>query len=430
MPIKILATGDLHIGLSASGVPGNAGTFSARENWKRIVTWAVSNRVDVLALTGDIVDRDNCFFEAVGALQKGFRILAENKIEVFAVAGNHDFDVLPQVIRSGKFNNVHLLGAEGRWELYPFNKDRDRVNFIGWSFTRQYIKEDPLVSFSIQEMDTGIPSIGLLHGDAYAQGSKYAPVSTERLKNIRLDTWILGHIHKPDILNDAHPFICYPGSPMALSSKETGIHSPLLFNVSNNTIGKPERVIISPVRFENIAIDITGTADKEDFRLRLTEGIMEKTVSLVKEFPDTECLIFSVECSGNHRDPVLLDSWSEELTDNYELGTGGNTSVFVKGVSINVAPEIDDIRGLAEQKTPAGLLAGMIIALEEGSDDDRINQIINRWKEKFGKINHSETYLALAKSTGPDNDADSIARIYLLKESRRLLGELLKQKQE
>jgi exonuclease SbcD len=419
-----------HIGLSASGVPENAGIFQARENWNRIVDWAINNRVDAVALTGDIVDKDNCFFEAVGALQKGFRKLADNQIEVYAVAGNHDYEVLPQVIRSGKLTNVHLLGSDGNWELDLFTKGKEKVYFMGWSFTKQYTREDPLSMFRMPETDPGIPTIGLLHGDVYTQGSKYAPVNVEKLKTIRIDVWILGHIHKPDVLNDVNPYVCYPGSPLALSGKETGIHGPLLFTVNNNNVNKPERVILSPVRFEDIAIDITGTEDKENFRLRLTGGIMETAESLEGECPDSKCLVCSIECTGIHKDASLLESWSKELADNYELGRHGDTTIYVRAVSINVVPEITNIRELSDQKTPVGFLAGIITAIEDGKDDERLSQLINKWKDDYRRINRSDTYLPLSKDRESGDLADKAARRYLLRESRRLLGELLKQKQE
>lgn len=99
MPIKILATGDIHIGQRASGLPGNIDGFSAKDTWKRIVEWTISNTLDIIVLSGDIIDHDNRYFEAVGPIQSGFTRLKEKDISVFIVSGNHDFDVLPQIIQ-------------------------------------------------------------------------------------------------------------------------------------------------------------------------------------------------------------------------------------------------------------------------------------------------------------------------------------------
>jgi DNA repair exonuclease SbcCD nuclease subunit len=430
MPIKILATGDLHIGLSVSGLPLNAGVFSARSNWERIVDWAIDNEVNIVALTGDIVEKDNCFFEAVGVLQQGFKKLGENNVEVYAVAGNHDYEVLPQIIKSGNLSNVHLLGAGGKWELAQFAKGKEKIQFAGWSFTRQYIKEDPLRLYSLPDIDPDIPSIGLLHGDAYASVSNYAPINVAKLKTVRLDAWILGHIHKPEVLNEADPFICYPGSPLALSAKETGVHSLLLFTVSNNKVKKPENVLFSPVRYEDIEVDITGSGNEEELRLIIIGGIMEKASSMDQESPDTVSLVCNVTCTGTHRDTGLIESWSRGLTEGFSSATPNNTRVFVREVNISIEPEITNIRDLAGQKTPAGLLAQIIISIEDGNENEHLRQLYNRWKESYRQINHSETFIHLDKGRELTEMTEVTAKTYILKESKRLLGELLKQKSE
>ena len=88
MAIKILATGDLHIGKKISSSVYDTGGLSAKDTWKRIVDWSIDNDVDIIALTGDIVDRDNRYFEAFGPLQSGFKKLKEKGIQVYMVAGN------------------------------------------------------------------------------------------------------------------------------------------------------------------------------------------------------------------------------------------------------------------------------------------------------------------------------------------------------
>jgi hypothetical protein len=83
MPIRILATADLHLGKTSADVSGH---FAAtKHTWETIVNWAIAYAVDVVALCGDIVDRDNRYFEAVGPLQDGLEKLGKNGIEVFMV---------------------------------------------------------------------------------------------------------------------------------------------------------------------------------------------------------------------------------------------------------------------------------------------------------------------------------------------------------
>ncbi|MFV2069114.1 MAG: hypothetical protein ACC645_19270, partial [Pirellulales bacterium] len=64
MPIRILATADIHIGRRPTRLanPDDAHRFSAARMWEAIVERALEEKVDLVALAGDIVDHDNRFF--------------------------------------------------------------------------------------------------------------------------------------------------------------------------------------------------------------------------------------------------------------------------------------------------------------------------------------------------------------------------------
>jgi DNA repair exonuclease SbcCD nuclease subunit len=78
MPIKILATADLHLGKSSADVSGLHA--STKYTWQKIIDYCIHNQIDVLVLCGDIVDWDNRYFEAIGPLQKGFEDLYKHGI--------------------------------------------------------------------------------------------------------------------------------------------------------------------------------------------------------------------------------------------------------------------------------------------------------------------------------------------------------------
>src|SRR5690554_4196479 len=120
MALKVLVTGDIHIGKKSSSVKQDTDESATKSTWTKIVEYVIKNNIDVLALTGDVVDQDNRFFEAIGPLQTGFERLKKAKIDVFMVSGNHDFDVLSQLVDANKYENTHLLGRGGNWEMKTF----------------------------------------------------------------------------------------------------------------------------------------------------------------------------------------------------------------------------------------------------------------------------------------------------------------------
>lgn len=66
MSIRILATADIHIGRRPTRLanPDDAHRFSAARMWEAMVERAIEEKVDLVALAGDVVDHDNRFFEA------------------------------------------------------------------------------------------------------------------------------------------------------------------------------------------------------------------------------------------------------------------------------------------------------------------------------------------------------------------------------
>src|SRR5690554_5452495 len=134
MALTILATGDIHIGKKSTGTQHDSDEIATKSTWLKIVDFAIQNDVDVLALTGDIVDQDNRYFEAIGPLQIGFEKLKNANIPVYMVSGNHDFDVLSQLVDANQYENIHLLGRKGTWEMKVFTKNGESIQFIGWSF--------------------------------------------------------------------------------------------------------------------------------------------------------------------------------------------------------------------------------------------------------------------------------------------------------
>lgn len=430
MSIKILATGDIHIGLKVSGPDTGMRDFSARETWDHIVNWSVMNHVDIIALSGDIIDRDNRFFEAAGSLQSGFTRLKDNNIKVFLVTGNHDYDVMPQIISTGNFNNVKILGQGGTWELINYEKENEKLQFAGWSFPSQHVRRNALKEFDLNdEIDPGIPCIGLLHADFGVNDSLYCPVTYPDFVNLNVGTWILGHIHKPQELNRTHPYIFYPGSPLALSSKEQGLHSPVLITVKNKSVSQPERVLHSPIRFESINIDISALKTKDDLRPFLVEEILEKTEKLENGLTDEKFISYDLTLKGTHKNPGQIESWTYEMKEQFSHEMQG-TKIGLHKIRYNIQPEVSDLRELAKQNSPVGILARLIIAIENEKEEEILRYLLNKWRENYIAMHSRGIYLPLKKSVLSDNEVELTGKQFILTESKRLLGNLLQQKSE
>ncbi|MFH5833854.1 exonuclease SbcCD subunit D [Halalkalibaculum sp. DA384] len=429
MPIKLLVTADLHLGRTSSAVPKSSEENATKYTWKRLVKYAVDNNIDAVALAGDVVDRDNRFYEAIGPLQEGFEILGEAGIPVVMVSGNHDFDVLPDILKSDKYDHVHLLGKKGRWEQITVQCGEEYIQFLGWSFPKQHINQDPSSAYDVKELDPNLPTVGLLHGDVYDKNSNYAPIELSNLVTSHVDSWIIGHMHKPDILNNNAPLILYPGSPHALSAKESGPHGPNIMTLGDGDSISIEQLALSPVRYETFTIDITGIDDETDFRDRLVGDLTDWVQDQPEEFEHASSVVFDVELNGRHTNLTEFDQWTQ-FAGEFEQVLLGDTEVSIRKVKNLAEPEVENLEQLAGQPNPPGTIAKMILDLENGEDSEFLNDFMSEFEDSLEKINRNKTYRPLKIREEQELMDLSETKDLLLRECRHLLAELLSQNEQ
>ena len=125
------------------------------------------------------------------------------------------------------------MGTGGIWESVELTYEGKTLRIDGWSFPSQHVEISPLTTFPDEECDANY-HIAMVHGDLNAAGSRYAPLQLANLREKNVDGWLLGHIHKPNlILNSKDPWVLYPGSPQALDPGEQGIHGCWIVPIYN-----------------------------------------------------------------------------------------------------------------------------------------------------------------------------------------------------
>ena len=84
--LNLLCTGDVHLGRHPTRIPSeiDGQQFSPKSVWQSTVNEAIRRRVDAVVITGDVVDRENRYFEAYGAFEAGISRLEAEEIPVVA----------------------------------------------------------------------------------------------------------------------------------------------------------------------------------------------------------------------------------------------------------------------------------------------------------------------------------------------------------
>ena len=366
--MKLLATSDLHLGRHSS-LPfeeSDPGLTASAQTWHRIVDLAIREDMDALLLAGDLVDQSNRFYEASAELEKGIRRLVGERIPVVMVSGNHDHEVLPELVQRLQGEKdpsgeplVHLLGRNGQWETRKITvRSGEQLQVTGWSFPEQQSRysRNPMETYE-PPPQSGLVSVGLLHCDVNQSDSVYAPVSSADFNGTGLDYWVLGHIHKQIVWRDSAPEVFYPGAPHPFDAGESDAGTVRIID----TAGSSAVVPVAPIRYVTLTYEVT---DGPGSRMR---GEFQDELRALAEHPAIrsdalQLLVLTVRCRGT----VSALNRFMEVQGEHE---GANIPV---GEDLRAVvrkwigePQVEtDLEKLAENSNPAGLLASWILHID------------------------------------------------------------------
>lgn len=354
---RILACADVHIGRRSAGLPADlAAELTPAAAWERLVAHAIRQRVDALVVCGDLADEANSYFESLAPLERAARLLAEAGIPFIAIAGNHDWDVLGRLTEAAA-GPVTVLGRGGRWEHTDVlgRAAGDRVRLFGWSFPQRAVTESPLAEFPLQDIESGMASIGLLHAELNAAGGRYCPVSRAALEAVPLDGWVLGHVHQPTAPGAAggRPFVVYPGSLQGLDTGpgERGVHG--VWEVEALPTGvRTGFVPLTALQYDECTASMDGVTSAGAAQVRLTQVLRDYAGTAREANPTLTCAVLRLRVAGRTALPRhLIMEQLQALQASGDLGVG--VRLVLDEWAVRTLPPID-VETLRHTQTPLG----------------------------------------------------------------------------
>lgn len=400
--MKLLCAADIHLGRQPSRLPSDLAASSRSLGpagaWRRLVDVALEEQVDALLLAGDVVDREDDFFEAYADLRGGAQRLAAAGIPVLAVAGNHDTKVLPRLAEA--VEGVTLLGAGGAWQARVLSgNDGTRVSVVGWSFPESVTGQDPLAGPLPPRGPEA--TVGLLHCDRDQTGSSYAPVRSAELRAAPVDAWLLGHVHKPDIVPAERP-TGYLGSLAATDPGETGPHGAWLLEVAPDGRLRLRGRPLAPLRWERLEVDLSGIAEPGDAQVRVTRAIDRLHARLAASGSQAEAVGCRLALVGRTalRGAVarLLARDDPESTRVSHDGT----AYFIHAWTLEALPELD-LEMLAREPSPVGLLARKLLLLRGHGDPEERAALVRAAAQRLRQVSERR-YLSAAGLDAPADE--------------------------
>ena len=228
---------DLHLGSPMEalskyeGCPEDRIRGAVQKALERMVDLAIREEVAFVLLAGDIFDRKPKDIQPGLHFNNQIRRLKEKGIRTFAIAGNHDAE-------SSTWRNVPRAEVEYLPDDKPGTVQLEAngipVAIHGHSYSKPVVRANLAAKYPAAEMAHF--NIGLLHtslDNPESAHKTYAPCSLQDLIQMDYDYWALGHIHKPEVLNE-FPHILYPGNLQGRSVRELGPRGCYLVKVDPN----------------------------------------------------------------------------------------------------------------------------------------------------------------------------------------------------
>lgn len=429
--MKLLCTADVHIGRRPSRLPSHVDSrpLSCGEAWGRIADLAIEEKVDLVAVAGDLVDRANRFYEAAGPVELGIRRLAHAGIATVMVAGNHDHDVLPWLLEGLGPDEARLLGRGGAWERFTLQRRGEVLHIDGWSFPEGSVQTSPLSSYSLTT--DGAPVLGLLHADLDQPRSRYAPVSLAELRPRAPALWLLGHVHAPRLMEEAgSASVLYPGSPQAMDPGEAGAHGVWIAEIGPGRCASCRMVPLSSVRYEVVEVSVDGIADASEVDRRVVEAVragLKGAAEGAAQLRYLSCRLRLVGRTPLHRGlEDRLRGVCEDLNLSY-----GEATAFVEEVEVRTAPERDLVAIAGGQGAPA-VLARLVTELASEKGAAGPEELLRDAARRMDEVKRARPYLALVRDADDEDDgADEEIDVAeeLREQAALLLDELLAQKE-
>lgn len=351
--MHFLHAADLHLdsplrGLDRyEGAPVDDVRGATRRAFENLVATALSERVDLVVIGGDLYDGDWPDHNTGLFFVKGVTQLAEAGIPVAIVRGNHDAaSKLTKSLRLPR--NVHLL-ADAKPETVVL--DEIGVAVHGQSFVTPAVLDDLASAYPAPIQ--GCFNIGLLHTSLNGRigHDNYAPTTLDVLQGKGYDYWALGHIHAAEIVL-REPWVVYPGNTQGRDIRESGAKGCSLVSVENGVVLDHRAIALDVMRWDKLLLDIATLPDLDSLLDAATVEIRRRLAQ-----SDGRTLALRVRIAGSGPLHRMLAAQPETIEQQLRSAAieASNAQVWIEKVELTTRPQLDLDR-IAERDDPLGLL--------------------------------------------------------------------------
>ena len=254
---RFIHTGDIHLDSPLKGLAGQQGAAAERIRtatriaFENLISQAIEDEVDFVVIAGDLYDGDWRDYQTGLFFVKQMGRLAQAKIPVFLLHGNHDAE--SQITRKLTLPpNVSVFSAR---KAETFRLPHLNVALHGQSFRQRDITDNLVPAYP--SPIAGCFNIGVLHtGLGGMPGhANYAPCAVEDLINKGYDYWALAHVHQAAVLHE-RPHIVFCGNLQGRHIRESGPKGASLVTVDDGQVEEISPLHVDCVRWIHLPVPV------------------------------------------------------------------------------------------------------------------------------------------------------------------------------
>jgi DNA repair exonuclease SbcCD nuclease subunit len=216
---------------------------------------------------------------------------------------------------------------------------KKRAAIVGMSYKQS--KTTVNLTKYYPEKDNSWPfTIGMLHCNLGKDTGHepYSPCSVKDLTDKNYDYWALGHIHKPQIIQESGPAIVYPGNPQGRDMGESGERGCYIVTVGDKGAIETEFVETAKIRWEKVSLNVSKIPDENDLIKRI-----EKEIQKTRRSSGDKPTFLRLTLTG--RSPVHSMLSGEGVIDDiirhFREEEENSNFVYLEKIINNTEPEID-----------------------------------------------------------------------------------------
>ena len=254
-------------------------------------------------------------------------------------------------------------------------------------------------------------------------------MTLRELAGAPVEAWLLGHIHKPQIISESGPMILYPGSPQGLHVNETGPHGPWLVEIEPGGAPTAVHLPLAHLRWEHVDVPLDDVSEPDTFDQTIARALKGLHERIADDLGPARAVGYRLRLTGRtaiYRDlDGLIARMQEDFTESLPID---GVDYFIDSKVENDARPNIPFAEWGSRADRAGLLARRLGLLDSRSPADEYDELIDAARNSISASTIRREFEGVTDQTLDPDDDELVATLLTI--GTKALDAMLAQKED